>query len=71
MRYWIESIIRDVVTADIHFDLIDVDRAASAIATLVEHRLAETLEEEAKRSYGAFGDGLYEAIEVVRRELSA
>ena len=71
MRQQIEQIIRQAVSVDIHFDLCGTDRAAGDIADFVASELIAALREELRRAPGAYGDGLYEAIDLVQARLTS
>jgi hypothetical protein len=66
MRSKIEEFIREDVRADIHGDLYGVDRAADAISTYMYTEIISRLERELARAHGSYGDGLYEAVEIVK-----
>jgi cytoplasmic iron level regulating protein YaaA (DUF328/UPF0246 family) len=66
MRTHIKEFIRQDVRCDIHGDLYGVTRAADAIATYMYTEIMSRLERELGRAHGSYGDGLYEATEIVK-----
>lgn len=66
MRTAIEQFIREDVRCDIYGDLYGVDRAAEGIANFVYAEIMSRLTFELERAYGSRGDGLDEAVEIVR-----
>ena len=68
MRSAIAEFILEDVRADIHGDLYGVDRAADGIAAYIYSELISRLRIELDTAYGARGDGLHEAIEIIQEQ---
>lgn len=68
MRAQIKEFIRQDVRCDIHGDLYGVTKAADAIASYVYTEIISRLKTELAHARGSYGDGLYEAIEIVDRQ---
>jgi bifunctional pyridoxal-dependent enzyme with beta-cystathionase and maltose regulon repressor activities len=68
MREAIQQFIREDVRSDIHGDLYGVDRAADAIANYIQTELLSRMKEEIRHAMGAYVDGLYEAIDIIKDE---
>ena len=70
MRSQISEFIREDVRANIYGDLYGVERAADAIATYIYTEIMSRLERELGIAHGSYGDGLYEAVEIVKGQFA-